>query len=313
MLPRRIIIGCLIFLATVLLTVAGCSKTPAADTKSQQQTVGVIDVNKAIKAHRQYAAVEQLQQEVNTLTRQLAAEKSHKAGRTAPTANLPATAAAGLNSAAEQEYTAKMAAKQDEFNAQLAARAAQIRQQLAPQLDAYTKEIDKDYQPQIFNLQLKLKTVQMKKEESVAVQQQLEKIQAERAGKLTAKQQELAKQMEEVMAKEQAQYAQQLAAYEATLHDQIQQQQAAQQKLQAARTVPNTIDESPEKTASIIEQQLAAKHQELNALQQQIIKDTEDTAARIAAERGLTAVLTKVKVNISAIDITDAVIAEFKK
>ncbi len=48
-------------------------------------------------------------------------------------------------------------------------------------------------------------------------------------------------------------------------------------------------------------------------LQDSIIKDIQDKTAKIAAERGLEAVLGVYKVNISAVDITDAVIAEIKK
>jgi hypothetical protein len=311
-LPRRKIIGFLLLLATVLLTVAGCGKQSAADTKPQP-TIGILDVNKAIKAHRQYGAVEQLQQEVNMLTRQLAAEQSQKTTVTAPGTNLAAAGAAELNSAADQEFSAKMAAKQAEFNTQLDARAEQIRQLQAPQLDAYTQEIDKEYQPQIFNLQLKLKTVKLTKEEAAAVQQQLEKIQAERAAKLKAKQQQLAKNLDEVMAAEHAKYAQQLTAYRETLQTQMQQQLAAQQSQLNARLVPSTVSQADPGTTNATAQQLAVKRQQLNDLQQQIIKDTEDTVARIAAERGLTTVLTKVRVNVSAVDLTDAVIAEFKK
>jgi len=43
------------------------------------------------------------------------------------------------------------------------------------------------------------------------------------------------------------------------------------------------------------------------------MNDIRDKAAKIAAERGLETVLTGHAVNINAVDVTDAVIAAFKK
>jgi len=55
------------------------------------------------------------------------------------------------------------------------------------------------------------------------------------------------------------------------------------------------------------------KQQEINVLEEYILNDIRDKAAKVAVERRLAAVLTGYKVNVSAVDITDPVIAAFKK
>lgn len=307
---RRIIFRSLAALATVLLVVAGCSQRPATDT-TPQSTVGVVAVNKAIQAHSKYPAVEQLQQEINTLQRQITAIKDQPSP--APGGSLTAAAAASINQAAEQEFTAKMAAKHEALSAQFNERARELRQELEEKLAAYTQEIDKDYHPQIFNLQLKLKTVRLTEEEAKALQGELEKLQNERGAKLAAKQSELAKEMEAALAAEKDRLNQELAAYQQALNAELQQKVAAEKAALASRSLPQTVAPAAGEARAELERQLAAKQQELKALQQAINKDLEDKVAQIAGKRGLTTVLTEVGVNVSAVDITDSVIAEFKK
>lgn len=283
-----------------------------------QPLVGVIDMNKAIKAHPKYQQLVALQQQYNSI-----AAKAEAEART-PTVNpsqdystvidAPAGYNAGIGAALEQEYNAKIADKKAQLDAALAAKADKAHQNLSAELKSYSDELDKTYQPQIFSIQLKIKTVQLTKEEMAALQTELDKLQNERAAKLAAKEHELAARMEQIMAPEKASAEQQLEAYAKQLHQELSAKGDAKNAEIAARNqqpVPAAPQQSVASGQSGAEQQLAMKKQEIDALTQLIIDDIRDKAAKVAVGQGLDTVLTNIKVNVSAVDITNAVIGEF--
>jgi hypothetical protein len=295
-------------MVAVIGIVAGCSSRTAQDTKeSALPRVGIIDMQTAIKAHPQYAALTLAKQEYNTLAAEVAAEREGAAMSNLPA---PIDGLDGLQAAASQEFNAKMAAKENEVKTQLGVAADQVRKSTEAELDAYVRELDKVYQPQIFNIQLKIKTVQLSKEETAALQTELDRLQNERAAKITARQQELAHKMDDIMAAKHAEAKRQLDAYGQELQASIATRLAGQQTELAARATA-TRPASGVRTEK--EQQLAMKNQEITVLQDSIINDIRDKVAKVAAENKLDTVLTEVRVNVNASDITTAVIAEFNK
>jgi hypothetical protein len=301
-------------LLTVTLLAAGCGtkSTPETKTAAAPQ-VGILNVDKAVQAHSKYADYQRLQKEYNTLAAQAAVEKQAAAQGQAQDNAMPDGALQGLNEALGQEFNSKVAAKQNEISVRLNQKADQVRRDLSGQFDAYTKEIDETYQSQIFSLQLKLKTVQLSKEEMEALQKQLEQLQGERSAKLAAKEKELSGQLEAAMAPEKAAAEKELSAYANEVNTALQQQAAAKSAEIAARTQTAPLQSQVGQGRTETEQKAALKSQEITVLQDSIIKDIQDKTAKIAAERGLEAVLGVYKVNVSAVDITDAVIAEIKK
>lgn len=286
--------------------VAGCGSKSAQDTKTPAQPlVGIIDIQTVVNNHPKYSDLQRLQQEYTVLASQAQAMAGQAGG------GLPASGngAAGLNAAAAQEFSAKMAAKEKELGTRLSAAEEEQRQALKAELDAYISELDKTYQPQIFSIQLKLKTVQLSKEEAAAPQAELERLQNERSAKLAARQQELAQKLEQDMTAKKADLGRQLDAYGQQLHATMAGDLAAKQAELAGQAVQQP-DGSGQTDA---QQRLAMKEQEIRALQDFITSDVRDKAAKVAAEKGLEAVFANVRVNVSAVDVTAAVIAEFKK
>lgn len=300
----------LFFLVSVALVTSGCSFWKSQDTKPPAPQVGIIDMNKAIKAHPRYNEAAMLEKQYNALAAKVQAGTSlpQPVEQAAPDMT---NVADGINAALEQEFNAKMADKKAELNAGLKAKAEEFHSKLSADLAAYREEIDKIYQPQIFSLQLKLKTVQLTNEEMASLQTELERLQNERKTKLASKEQELDKKLDAMMAPEQAAVEQQLSAYARQLHNELSQKGAAQTAEIASRNQPPVSSQSSQADLSSLEQQLTAKQREIQSLQQFIIEDIRSKAAKTAAERGLEAVLAKAKVNISAVDITDAVISSF--
>ena len=301
----------------VAIFAAGCFNKSAKDTNAIPANIGMIDMAKAVQAHPKYKDLVTLKQELNTLIAKGQAQaKQQAAAATAPIAAAPLQDSSALNAALEQEFKEKMAAKQAELHQMLLAKADALRQQFSTEMNDYTAEIDKEYQPKVFNLQLKLKTVQLSKEEMTSLQTEMENLQQTRHEKLAAKEKELSERMDAAMAPEQAVVEQQLADFSKQLNDQLAQKAAVKgaeisgRNQAAMGTIqPNGADNGLRE----LEQQAGFKQQEVNVLEQTIMQDVRDKAAKVAAERQLDSVIANVQVNITAIDITEAVIAEFKK
>jgi hypothetical protein len=298
-------------LSVAIFTVGCGTKPQAQDTKTPDLPLplGIIDMAKAVKAHPKYQEVESLQQQLDILTAQSQTKQQTQANQSEANVSTGGTVDAGLNTALEQEFKAKMDAKQAELTAGLRTKADQLRSDLTAELKTYSDEVDKEYQPQIFSLQLKLKTVKLDKEEMAALQSQLDTLQKERTTKLSAKEQEQAAHMDAVMAPEQAAAEQQMKAYSQQLNTELSQKAAAK----TAEITARNITPQPQPADSSAEQQLTAKRQEIDTLEQAIVQDVTDKVGKIASEKGIDTVITGVAVNVNATDITDLVIAECKK
>lgn len=284
------------------MAIAGCGSQQAKTTPAPAQSkIGVIDMEKAIKEHPRYADVVRIQKENAALAAGLDAEKAQAAGMPGP------VGATGAEQAAAKEFDARMAAKEAEIGTKLEAAAAQVNRDMASELDAYVSELDKEYQPKLFNLQLKLKTVQLSKEEAAALQAEVDKLQQERAAKIAARHQELSGKADGIMKGKQSEAHQEMADYARSLNADLAKKVAGQQAEAAGRAA------TPGQTGADGAAKLAAAERDMSALQDSIVADIRDKAAKVALQQGMDTVLAGVRVNVRATDITDAVIAEIKK
>ena len=309
---QRTSLGILVALVIAMLTVTGCGNKPAAENKTPVSQIGIINVQKAVQNHPRYSAYQALEKEFNTLRAQAETQQYQSAGDQGALSASSDKALAGIHEALGQEFNAAMTAKEKELNTRLAQKAEQLNRDLSAEFESYGKEIDQTYQPQIFSLQLKLKTVQLTKEEADKLQKQLEALQAERAAKLSAKEQELTGKMDAQMGREKAAAGEELNAYAAQLNAKLEQQGAAKSSELASRMQVQS-SQAPSGPMAELQKKLMLKEQEIGAMQDAIIRDIQDKAGKIAAARNLEVVLGEYSVNIQAIDITDEVIGELKK
>ena len=309
---QRTSLGILAALVIAMLTVSGCGNKPAAENKTPISQIGIINVQKAVQSHPRYGAYQELQKQYSTLRAQAETQQYQSLQEQTTAPGSSDKALAGIHEALGQEFNAAMTAKEKELNTRLAQKAEQLNQSLSAEFESYGKEIDQTYQPQIFSLQLKLKTVQLPKEEADKLQKQLEALQAERGAKLSAKEQELTGKMDAQMGREKAAAGEELNTYAAQLNAQLEQQGAAKSSELAARM---QVQPSPAPSGPMAELQkkLILKEQEIGAMQDTIIKDIQDKAGKIAATRNLEVVLGEYSVNLQALDITDEVIGELRK
>ena len=305
--------GFLAALIAVTLLAAGCGGKQAAEEKKAAPIaqIGIVNVQKVIQSHPRYAAYQDLQKQYNTLVAQAESQQQTRQEQAGPT-GISDSALQGIHETLNQEFNTKMTAKQDEINSRLSQKAEQISRDLSAEFESYGKEVDQTYQPQIFSLQLKLKTVQLSKEEAEQLQKQLETLQAERAGKLAAKEKELGDKLNAAMTAEKAAAGKELDAYAAQLNAGLEQQGAAKAAELASRMQPPPAQQVSPAQAGL-EQKIGLKQQEIMAMENAIMKDVADKAGKIAAARNLEAVLGQYLVNVTAVDITDDVIREVGK
>lgn len=306
------------FLVILILSVvlfAGCSRSKTPETKPPEvPQVGVINMDKAINAHPRYQEWQKLKQQAATLQQQLTGQATQASDASVPPAvDLQSSAANGLQAAAAQEFNAKMAAKQQELQAKLAEKAKKIQGELADELKAYAQELDTEYQSRIFNQQLKLQTVHMDEKEAAEAKKTLDALKAEQANKLSAKEKELGQSVDVLLAPEKAAIEQELAAYANKVNAELNVQTANQTAALSAKIAQSGIPPATTAANPQLMQQLDMKQQEINALEEYILNDIRDKTAKVAIERHLDTVLTGYQVNVTAVDITDAVIAAFKK
>jgi len=305
-----------------MVLTAGCGTKQAQETTPPPAApqVGIIDMNAAVKAHPQYKQLLTLKQQGDALAAQLQAEQLAGAEQAQQVQNnpIPTGITQGeideLNKAFEQDYNSKLSGKQREADEKLASKAAEFNHTLTDEFNAYNDQLEKEYQPQIFNLQLKLKVVQLSKEDAAALQAELEKIQTKRSEALNVKHEELNKKMNDLMVAEKNTLEQEIATYRKTLDDEMSKQIAAKQaEILNRGNEQHLPTAAPEKAPSKIPEQLAAKQQEMDALQGVILDNITDKTAKVAGANGFEVVLAHVVVNVSAVDITSQVIAECNK
>ena len=309
--PMRFLV--ILILSAVLFS--GCSRSTTPETKPPEvPQVGIIDMDKAINAHPKYQEWQKLKQQAATLRQQLAGQLNQApSNASSPAMDLQSSAAAGLQTAAAQQFNAKMAAKQQELQAKLAEKADKVHSELSVELKAYAQELDKEYQPQIFNQQLKLQTVRMDEKQAAEEKKTLDALKAEQANKLAAKDKEVAKSVDALLAPEKAAIEQELAAYAQQVNAELNAKMAAQTANMSAKIGQAIIPPAAIAANTQLEQQLGMKQQEINVLEEAILNDIRDKTAKVATERSLDTVLTGYQVNVTAVDITAAVIAAFKK
>lgn len=293
-----------------LLTLAsGCWR---GDQAQDSLVVGILDTAKAIQGHPQYQQVQALQQEINTILARAKladakAKQNYEQERTSAAMDMDT-----LAKAMEQQYQARMKGKQNELTERLNVKATALRNDNNSKLDAYVKELDQEYQSQIFNLQVKLRTLQMTKEEQAEVQKELDAIQTERMNKITARQTELSNAMQKEMETEEKTAQEELKAYSQTMQQESKERLERRNKELSAK-VQSSISKLQTGEVNQDVQTAEGKKQELAALQESIRQDIKNKAAEIAQRRNLEIILADVKIYTNAVDITEELLQEIKK
>ena len=259
-------------LGCILTALAGCaSKQPAASppAKPPEAVQAMVDVQKVLEAHPLRGKLRQMEQELAAADAKAAADTS-------------------AQDTARQEFETAMKVRQDEDKAALEKKQTQLGDELTEQRRAYIEELEKEYRPLLFNIDLKLKTVQITPAEKETLQKEMDRLLAERQQKLKAKEDELAARFKKEMDAFAAELAQKTDAYA---------QQWTEERMK--RLQQDSV--SPER-----EQQRRA----IVELSNRMIADVRSTVTKVALRDKIEVVWLRQAVHTQLKDITDTVAKE---
>ena len=259
-------------LGCILTALAGCaSKQPAASppAKPPEAVQAMVDVQKVLDAHPLRGKLRQMEQELAAADAKAAADTS-------------------AQDTARQEFETAMKVRQDEDKAALEKKQTQLGDELTEQRRAYIEELEKEYRPLLFNIDLKLKTVQITPAEKETLQKEMDRLLAERQQKLKGKEDELAARFQKDMDAFAAELAQKTDAYA---------QQWTEERMK--RLQQDSV--SPER-----EQQRRA----IVELSNRMIADVRSTVTKVALRDKIEVVWLRQAVHTQLKDITDTVAKE---
>lgn len=306
-----------------LLLLSSCASKTANEPVQPGFKLAVIDMNKALQSHPKNQERAALQKELNTLVlnQQVLADQSAESDAMAEQAPIQASLdMAAAQDVKQQQYQAKMSAKHVELNTLFNEKYSALRKQSSDEYDAYSAALDKEYQPSFFELQLKLKTLQLSKEEGQALQDKLDKLRQEKNDRLEARHQQLSTALTAKLTEQQQQSTAELEHYGQQVTVDL--EGAEQVTLPTEPSAPpvesgtGPIPASPEGQSGLSPDELAAINRlkaKIAVLEDFMIQDIENNCGKIALAKGYELVVTNVTANITADDITAEVISQFSK
>lgn len=267
------------------------------------------DLEHIVMSHPRYAEYHRLELEHNAMVAQYQFEQwnySQKAAAEGTSVQNFAVADAAGDAALNQELQAKVALKQSELNHRL-----QQRYEALAQEEKKTKpaQLSKEDNLKIVNLQLKLNTLSLSKEEKAAAQQELQALMkknqvSEEVTKRTAA------EIEQAMAPEKAQAEKELAEYAQTVKADLESRRENSHQLFQQQL--SVLQDRPEPAAWNKEWQdkLEGKEKEMQDVKDAIMADIRDKAASVAKEQGIDMIFVNYEVPGKARDVTDDIIAK---
>jgi len=306
--------GCLLLAVIALFFY---NRTPKArpDVPPQQTVkIAVVDMNKALKSHPKYQEGAALQKQLATL---LAAQqaRSTQLPVTESPAVVPMDKTMAQNIREQQLYQEKMSDRQAQVKADFNAKYADLRKQASDEYDDYNTQLDNEYQHPMFDLQLKLKTLQLSKDESDVLQGKLDKLRKEKADKLAARHQQLSAGLAAAMAVQQQNSTAAMTSFEQQVTAELHNSAADQLPVTAAAglALPEQVNEAPPDLSPEAVAAIDRLKAQLAALEAVMVQDIENQCGKIAQQQGYEIVVTNVTTNVAADDITAQVIAQLRR
>ena len=259
-------------LALILVWIGGCSSTPLtppAPPKAVAPVYAMVDMQKLLDQHPSRAKLREMEQA-------LAAAEAAGTDKTA------------LMDTARQEFESAMKIRQNEDKAAIEKKQNQLSDQLNEERRLYIEALAAEYNPLLFNLDLKLKTVQHSPTDAQALQQEKMRLEAARQQKLKTKEDELAERFRQEMDR----YAADVANRSETYAKQWMDERMAQiQK-------------------PVVSPELTKQRQAIVELSNRMIADVRAMVTKVAVQEKLEIVWLKPAVRKPVKDITDLVVKE---
>ena len=259
-------------LTCILALIAGCSptpSTPSAPAQMPELSYAMVDMQKVLEVHPSRVKLRQMEQT-------LAAAETKAADKTA------------LLDAARAEFEAAMKIRQNQDKAALADKQKQLGDQLNEERRLFIEKLEAEYRPLLFNIDLKLKTVQHLPTDAQALQQEKTRLEAERQQKLKSKEDELGARFQKEM-------------------DALAQELAGQTDAYAKKWMDDRMQQLQ---SPVVSPEGEKQRQEIVELSSRMIQEVRTAVNKVAGQEKVDIVWLKQAVRKPVKDITDNVARE---
>ena len=294
----------LVILTGLALLLSACGKI------GSREKIAVVNWEKVLAEHPQYAQLQKLKEEYNLL---LDRRREHEIiGRTqmSSLAKLYQLKRNSKQSFLSADFYTRMAEKQTLEQEKLTKLSSRMADEIDKELAGEEAKMNEHYRLQIFNLRLKLDTMRMRTEERKKLEAELQAVQAAReqdrmllARHKMALLNQRMKPHVDAMRNQLNAYARQL---QMQMRDSMMKNADKDASLQKAPAALKALLET-------VDGELDKQQQGIETLETSLKKDMESAVTKLAKERNYSVVFYKYRMNVSADDITGDVIAVLKR
>ena len=295
----------LIVFTGLALVLSACGKIGSGEK------IAVVNWEKVLQEHPQYARLQNLKDEYNRLLDKRREQEIIGKTRMSNLAKLYQLKQNSKQNYMSAEFLTRMTEKQTEEQKKLKELSNQFADQADKELAEEEKKMNEYYRLQIFNLRLKLDTVRMMPEERKKLEAELKMVKAARDRDRMLLIQHKMGLVNQRMEPHVNAMRQRLDAYARQLQGQMMADLAkgAEKDGSTLQKVPAALQE----LLGTVDQELDKRQQGIETLESSMKKEMESVVLKLVKERGYTVVFHKFRTNISADDITGDVISGLKK
>ena len=259
----------------LILWSAGCAVNPTAPTtpaKAPEPVFAMVDIQKLLEAHPERARLRKMEQDLAALD--AAAQNKSQ-----------------LLEAAKIEFESAMKIRQNQDQAMIGKKQAELTEQLNVERRQFIEKLETEYRPLLFNIDLKLKSLQNSPTESQSLQQEKSRLENERQQKLKTKEDELI-----------AHFQSEMKGFSQALN--------AESEAYAKKWMDNRMQELQK---PVVAPEREKQRQEIVALSGRMMHDVRNAVAMVAEREKIELVWYKPAVRKSVKDITELVTHEITK
>ena len=259
----------------LVLWSAGCAVNPTAPTtpaKAPEPVFAMVDMQKLLEAHPERVRLRKMEQDLAALDA-ATQDKSQ------------------LLEVAKIEFESAMKIRQNQDQAMIEKKQAELTEQLNVERRQFIEKLEAEYRPLLFNIDLKLKSLQNSPTESQSLQQEKSRLENERQQKLKTKEDELI-----------AHFQSEMKGFSQALN--------AESEAYAKKWMDNRMQELQK---PVVAPEREKQRQEIVALSGQMMHDVRNAVAMVAEREKIELVWYKPAVRKSVKDITELVTREITK
>ena len=259
----------------LVLWSAGCAVNPTAPTtpaKAPEPVYAMVDMQKLLEAHPERARLRKMEQDLAALD----AATQDKSP---------------LLEVAKTEFESAMKIRQNQDQALIEKKQTELTEQLNGERRRFIEKLENEYRPLLFNIDLKLKSLQNSPTESQSLQQEKSRLENERQQKLKTKEDELI-----------AHFQSEMKGFSQALN--------AESEAYAKKWMDNRMQELQK---PVVAPEREKQRQEIVALSGQMMHDVRNAVAMVAEREKIELVWYKPAVRKSVKDITELVTREITK